>query len=211
MEIEIVFEDDYFLIVNKPAGITSVANNNESPCILQFFKHPVFPVHRLDQRVNGLLVLAKTADMQTKLTVAMQHESFKKKYLAVVSNKPAENTGTITHWLLKNNTAKKVKAFKKPVAHAVQATLQYKVLQSSLRYHLLEINLHNGKFHQIRAQLAAIGSPIVGDVKYGYKRTTKDGSIFLQSHQIQCIHPVSKQLINPQLPLPIAWQQYGIV
>jgi 23S rRNA pseudouridine1911/1915/1917 synthase len=209
MQLPTLFEDDYLIVVDKPSGLSTQQNATGTTCLLDCFGTlNVQPVYRLDQRVSGLIVLAKIASIQTQLTQAIQAGNFKKIYTAVVANKPLHNNQIINHWLLKNGS--KVKAFAKPVAHSKKAMLTYTVVQSSNRYHLLHIELQTGKFHQIRAQLAAIGSPIVGDVKYGYKRTTTDGSIFLQCNTIEFIHPITKNNIRLQLPLPLAWQKLGI-
>jgi 23S rRNA pseudouridine1911/1915/1917 synthase len=134
---------------------------------------------------------------------------FHKKYRAVVANAPKEAEGTLTHWLVKNSEQQKSKVFIKEVAHSKKAVLNYKIVQSSNKYTLLDIHLSTGRFHQIRAQLSAIGSPIVGDVKYGFKRTTPDGSIFLQSYHVSFIHPITKENIAIEIDTPELWKKYG--
>lgn len=207
MTIPIIYEDEYLLVIHKPSGISSQANADNTKSVIDLLNTNYLVVHRLDQRVSGLLVLAKTKDIQTALTTQLNNNQFIKKYKAVVGNKPNEEKAHLTHWLLKS--ASKSKAYKKPLAHAQKASLTYQLLQHSEKYFLLEIELQQGKFHQIRAQLAAIGSPIVGDVKYGFKRTTVDGSIFLQAYHIECIHPITKQPLQYSLPIPELWKKYG--
>jgi len=122
---------------------------------------------------------------------------------------PEKAVDKLEHWLLKDAKTNKMKAFSKEVAHSQHAELSYKWLASSQKYHLLEISLLTGRFHQIRAQLSAIGSPIVGDVKYGYKRTTADGSIFLQSYYLAFTHPTTKELMSYTIEQPEHWAKYG--
>lgn len=205
--IEIIYEDDFLAIVHKPAGMASQADEKNADNAI--FKTGWIPAHRLDQRVSGLLLMAKNEQCLTLLNEAFAEHRIKKMYRAVIANKPAALSTTLTHWLLKDGGTKMTKAFNKEVAHSKKAQLTYAVVQSSLKYHLLQIELHTGRFHQIRAQLAAIGSPIVGDVKYGYKRTTPDGSIFLQSYQLTFQHPVTQETVSAEIDMPELWKKYG--
>lgn len=205
--IEIIYEDDFLAIVHKPAGMASQTDEKNADNAI--FKTGWIPAHRLDQRVSGLLLMAKNEQCLTLLNEAFAEHRIKKMYRAVVANKPVALSTTLTHWLLKDGGTKKTKAFNKEVAHSKKAQLTYAVVQSSLKYHLLQIELHTGRFHQIRAQLAAISSPIVGDVKYGYKRTTPDGSIFLQSYQLTFQHPVTQKTVSAEIDMPELWKKYG--
>jgi len=200
-----VYEDDYLLVLNKPAGIATQGNDD----LNEYTSKGWQPVHRLDQRVSGLILFAKNVATNSILQQAFAERKVVKIYKAIVATAPSLPENKLTHWLLKNAALKKAKAYDKPIENGKKAVLEYKLLQSSLKYHLLEIKLHTGRFHQIRAQLAAIGCPIVGDVKYGYKRTNTDASIFLQSNCISFQHPVTKETLAFQIPLPALWKKYG--
>lgn len=204
--VEILFEDDFILVANKPVGVASQSSINS---LTDLLLNKATPVHRLDQRVSGIILLAKDEKTLVALNLAFQNREVQKKYKAVVAQKPSIEEATLTHWLLKDAKQSKSKAFSKKVAHSKKAELKYTLLKSSEKYHLLDITLFTGRFHQIRAQLAAIGSPIVGDVKYGYKRTVPDGSIFLQSYFLQFHHPYTKQIMSFEIAIPEAWKKYG--
>lgn len=201
MQTELVYEDEYLAIIHKPAGIDvqSIVNENSTWLL----------THRLDKRVSGLMIVAKTKAALSLINELLSNGKIEKKYTTIVANKPTEISATLTHWLVKNSVQKKSIAFKKEVAHSKKAMLTYQLIQSSEKYHLLAISLHTGRFHQIRAQLAAIGSPIVGDIKYGYKRSSIDGSIFLHATSLKFIHPFSQEAIHVELPLPTIWQKFG--
>lgn len=205
--IEIIYEDIDLVVINKPSGIASQPDAQSTAT--EITAKGWIPAHRLDQRVSGLLLLAKNEQTLALLNEAFAQQKIKKLYRAVVGNKPKTNSAPLTHWLLKDGTHNKSKAFTKEVAHSKKAQLNYELVQSSLKYHLLNIELLTGRFHQIRAQLAAIGSPIVGDVKYGYKRTTPDGSIFLQSYCLQFIHPTTNKQLHFEIEMPQLWKKYG--
>jgi 23S rRNA pseudouridine1911/1915/1917 synthase len=208
MELPIIYQDDYLLLVNKPAGL-AVQNDGKQTSLLQLIKHPFEPVHRLDQRVSGLLLLAKTAEVQAALNKAFQERHINKQYKAIVGQQLPTAEGILEHWLRKKGEQQKAQVFKQAVAHAKQAKLQYQLKQSTNRYHLLEIQLHTGLFHQIRAQLAAIGCPIVGDLKYGFPRSSPDGSIFLQAHKLSFTNPITKEQMAFNIPIPEIWKKYG--
>lgn len=205
--MEILFQDESILVVHKPAGLASQQTNTGEAGVAGLIDKAYAPVNRLDQRVSGILLFAK--QHIAALNEAFQTREVVKKYRAVVANKPTQDAQTLVHWLLKDATHNKVKAFNKEVVHSKRAELDYRLIQSSERYHLLDITLYTGRFHQVRAQLAAIGSPIVGDVKYGYKRTTPDGSIFLQSYLLAFQHPATHEPLSFEIPMPEQWQRYG--
>lgn len=199
--MNILFQDNDLIIAHKPAGISTEAYiETNSGCLM---------VHRLDQRVSGLIVFAKTTLCLSLLNQMFSNGLIQKKYKAVVAQSPKVQETTLTHWLVKNSEQQKTKVFLKEVAHSKKAVLNYKIIQSSNKYTLLDIHLSTGRFHQIRAQLSAIGSPIVGDVKYGFKRTTPNGSIFLQSYYVSFIHPITKENIAIEIDTPELWKKYG--
>lgn len=209
MQEIILFEDNDIVVVNKPAGIASQHTTNNQSTLLDVLDKDLLPVHRLDQRVNGIILFAKNKEVLALLNDDFKNRKVIKSYKAIVANLPAKPNDKLIHWLLKNSTQNKTKAFAKEVAHSKQAILEYTLIQSSIKYHLLQINLLTGRFHQIRAQLAAIGCPIVGDVKYGFKRSTPDGSIFLQSFHLAFTHPSTKQLLKFEIEMPELWRKYG--
>jgi 23S rRNA pseudouridine1911/1915/1917 synthase len=208
--ITIIYEDADIAVVHKPAGLASQATASANNSISTNLPETWQPVHRLDQRVSGLVLFAKNTASFTLLSKAFTDRQVTKKYHAVVASQPQQASTTLIHWLLKDGKQQKVKAFSKAVAHSVEAQLSYRLVQSSLKYHLLDITLLTGRFHQIRAQLAAINCAIVGDVKYGYKRTTPDGSIFLQSYYLAFIHPTSKEPLQFEIDMPELWHKYGL-
>lgn len=209
-EIEIIYEDEDLIVVNKPAGLAAQKTKSDDELFIDWEKQGWLPVNRLDQRVSGLLLFAKSEKASKILNQDLQQNKIKKYYKAIVSNKPPQNEALLEHWLLKDGKTNKAKAFNKEVAHTKKARLNYKLLESSIKYHLLDIELQTGRFHQIRVQLAAINCPIVGDVKYGFKRTIPDGSIFLQSYRIVLEHPSSHIEMTFEIPMPEIWGKYGL-
>lgn len=209
---QIIFEDSEILVINKSSGIPTQPDKNNIPSLLEILsqEYPnIYLIHRLDQRVSGLVILAKTEHSAKQLSKDFQTRNITKKYRAIVANKPVEIDSKLTHWLLKDAKKNLSKAFVKEVKDSQKSELIYKVIQSSERYHLFEIELLTGRFHQIRSQLSAIGSPILGDLKYGYKRSSPDGSIFLQSYQLSLNHPITKQALNFEIEMPELWKKYG--
>jgi 23S rRNA pseudouridine1911/1915/1917 synthase len=208
----IIFEDTEILVVNKSSGISTQPDKNTTHSLLEILseKYPnLYLIHRLDQRVSGLIIFAKTEHSAKQLSKDFQTRNITKKYRAIVANKPTENELKLTHWLLKDAKKNLSKAFNQEVKNSQKSELIYKVLESSERYHLLDIELLTGRFHQIRSQLSAIGSPILGDLKYGYKRSSPDGSIFLQSYHLSLNHPTTKKAIQFEIEMPELWRKYG--
>ena len=207
MALEILHEDNHLLIVNKPAGTLSQGDNTGDETILDLGKAYLkkkynkpgniylgLP-HRLDRPTSGVLIMAKTSKALERLNKIFNTREIIKTYWAVVDKAPEPANGTLTHYLLKNRQTNKTKAYNKPGKQAKEAKLSYKLIGASRTYYLLEIELHTGRHHQIRAQLAKIGLHIKGDLKYGAKRSNENGGIHLHSRQIEFIHPVSKEKI----------------
>jgi 23S rRNA pseudouridine1911/1915/1917 synthase len=207
--ISIIYQDNDILLLNKPAGIDSQNTQLISGLIPEFAGKELLPVHRLDQRVSGLILFALNKESLAILNDSFQNRAVQKHYRAMVNVCPEKQQDTLTHWILKDSVKQKAKAFTTAIKNSKKAILQYTLVKSSEKYHLLEIELYTGRFHQIRAQLAAIGSPIVGDVKYGYKRTIPGGSIFLQSYYLSFKHPVSGQELSFSIDMPEEWVKYG--
>ena len=209
---QIIFEDSEIIVVNKSSGIPTQPDKNNTPSLLELLTQErpnLYLLHRLDQRVSGLVIFAKTELSAKQLNKDFQTRNITKRYRAITANKPAENVVKLTHWLLKDSKKNLSKAFVKEVENSQKSELIYKVIQSSERYHLFEIELLTGRFHQIRSQLSAIGIPILGDLKYGYKRSSPDGSIFLQSYHLSLNHPVTKKPIQFEIKMPELWRKYG--
>jgi 23S rRNA pseudouridine1911/1915/1917 synthase len=204
MGIEIIFEDDAILVINKPAGVAvQEVNDNDIQTIFSSY----FVVHRLDQRVSGLLLLAKTKEVAAVLSEAFSTKKIKKTYVAVVKNKPTKFVEDLEHWHEKKGN--KAIIHKTKNSNARLARLNYRLLRSSEKYHLVEIQLETGRFHQIRVQLAHIGLPIVGDLKYGYSRSSVDGSIFLHAYKLVFEHPITKEIKNIEIEFPAIWKKFG--
>jgi 23S rRNA pseudouridine1911/1915/1917 synthase len=161
-----------------------------------------YSVHRLDRPVSGLVVFAKTSKALSRLNNMFQNGEVKKTYWAIVKNCPNPTEGELVHWLIRNEKQNKSYAYEREVPNSKKAILDYKLIAKSERYFLLSVNLQTGRHHQIRCQLAKIGSPVKGDLKYGSQRSNTDGSISLLARRIQFIHPISKKEIDITAPVP---------
>ena len=209
---QVIFEDAEIIVVNKSSGIPTQPDKNDTPSLLEILSQNhlnIYLIHRLDQRVSGLVIFAKTEHSAKQLNKDFQTRNITKKYRAVVANKPIENEAKLTHWLVKDSKKNLSKAFVNEAKNSQKSELVYKIIQSSERYHLLDIELLTGRFHQIRSQLSTIGSPILGDLKYGYKRSSPDGSIFLQSYHLSLNHPKTRKAIQFEIEMPDLWKKYG--
>lgn len=218
--MQIVYEDNHIIIVSKRSGeIVQGDKTGDVPLselVKQYVKEKyakpgaVFlgVVHRLDRPVNGLVVFARTSKALERLNRMFANGEVRKTYWAITQNRPEADEGTLEHWLTRNEKQNKSYASEREKPGAKRAILKYKVIGESERYNLLEINLLTGRHHQIRCQLAAIGCPIKGDLKYGAKRSNPDGSISLLARHVEFVHPVSKELISVDAPLPddVLWR-----
>ncbi|MBO5793943.1 MAG: RluA family pseudouridine synthase [Bacteroidaceae bacterium] len=211
----ILYEDNHLVIVNKQAGeIVQGDKTGDTPLsdiVKDWLKEKhnkpgnvyLGVVHRLDRPVSGVVLFAKTSKALPRLNkMFAEHNKVNKTYWAIVQNRPQEPQGTLTHWLTrqeKNNTAR---AYDREVPGSKKAVLDYELIASGDRYHLLEIHLHTGRHHQIRCQLAKIGCPIKGDLKYGAPRSNPDGSISLHARTLTLEHPVNHESISVTAPVP---------
>ncbi len=212
--MEVVYEDNHIIIVNKKSGeIVQGDKTGDRPLsdivkdyIKEKYAKPgaVFlgVVHRLDRPVSGLVVFARTSKALSRLNKMFAEGKVHKTYWAIVKNAPRINEGTLEHWLVRNEKQNKSYAYDTEKPNAKKAILKYRVISHSDNYSLLEVNLMTGRHHQIRCQLAAMGCPIKGDLKYGAPRSNPDGSISLMSHRVEFVHPVSKEMIIVEAPLP---------
>lgn len=210
----VLFEDNHLLIVNKPAGLL-VQPDSTTPEALetllkQYIKQKydkpgdVFlgVCHRIDRPVSGIVVFAKTSKALARMNELFKSRNITKTYWAVVENQPKQPEATLKNWLKKDGNKNKSYAYDKAVPESSPCELSYKLLASGDRYYLLEVNPVTGRHHQIRVQLSHIGCPIKGDIKYGAKRTNRDGSICLHARSIAFTHPVKKEPIQITAPVP---------
>ncbi|QTD38801.1 RluA family pseudouridine synthase [Polaribacter batillariae] len=212
--LQVLFEDNHLIIVNKRAGdITQGDKTGDTPLsdvvkeyIKDKFNKPgnVFlgTVHRLDRPTSGIIIFARTSKALERLNKMLRKKTIKKTYWAIVKNTPKKQSDTLINFLKKNPKNNKSFVYKKEIEGCKKAILHYKVLKKLDHYCLLEIDLETGRHHQIRTQLAHIGSPIKGDLKYGFDRSNKDGSISLHARKINFMHPVTKKEINVLAPTP---------
>lgn len=212
--MDVVYEDNHLIIVNKSSSeIVQGDKTGDKPLaemvkeyIKQKYHKPgnVFlgVVHRLDRPVSGLVVFARTSKALARLNETFRTKEVHKTYWAIVGNCPSAEEGELVHWLVRNEKQNKSYAYDKEKPEAKKAILDYKLIGRSERYFLLEVDLKTGRHHQIRCQLAKMGCPIKGDLKYGSPRSNPDGSICLHARRVRFVHPVSKQEIDVTAPVP---------
>lgn len=212
--MDVVYEDNHLIIVNKSSSeIVQGDKTGDKPLaemvkeyIKQKYHKPgnVFlgVVHRLDRPVSGLVVFARTSKALARLNEMFRTKEVHKTYWAIVGNCPPTEEGELVHWLVRNEKQNKSYAYDKEKPEAKKAVLDYKLIGRSERYFLLEVDLKTGRHHQIRCQLAKMGCPIKGDLKYGAPRSNPDGSICLHARRVRFVHPVSKQEIDVEAPVP---------
>jgi len=218
----VLYEDNHLIFVNKQAGeIVQGDKTGDTPLseivkewIKEKYSKPgnvyLGVVHRLDRPVSGVVLFAKTSKALPRLNnMFANHDKVKKTYWAIVQNKPEAPKGRLTHWLTRNEKNNTARAYDHEVAGSKKAILDYELIASSDRYHLLQIHLHTGRHHQIRCQLAKMGCPIKGDLKYGAPRSNPDGSISLHARHLTIEHPVSHEQISITAPVPnnSLWQE----
>ncbi len=212
--IEILYEDNHLIAVYKKASDLAQGDKTGDPSIdseikkyiAEKYRKPgdVFlgVVHRLDRPVSGVIMYARTSKALSRLNEMFRTKEVKKIYLAIVKERPPEDEGTIKHFLKKNEKQNKTYVYDKEVKGSKESSLSYRLAGRSERFYLLEVELHSGRHHQIRAQLASIGCPVKGDLKYGYPRSNDNGSISLLARRIEFIHPVSKEKISVTAHFP---------
>ena len=212
--MDVVYEDNHLIIVNKSSSeIVQGDKTGDKPLseivkeyIKQKYHKPgnVFlgVVHRLDRPVSGLVVFARTSKALARLNEMFRTKEVHKTYWAIVGNCPPTEEGELVHWLVRNEKQNKSYAYDKEKPEAKKSILDYKLIGRSEHYFLLEVDLKTGRHHQIRCQLAKMGCPIKGDLKYGSPRTNPDGSICLHARRVRFVHPVSKQEIDVTAPVP---------
>ncbi|WP_299012879.1 RluA family pseudouridine synthase [uncultured Polaribacter sp.] len=212
--LSVLFEDNHIIVVNKNSGdIVQGDKTGDKPLsdvvkeyVKEKYNKPgnvfIGTVHRLDRPTSGIVIFARTSKALERLNKMLRDKTIDKTYWALVQNKPLQATNTLTNFLKKDTKKNKSFVYKKEIEGSKKAILHYKVAKKLDNYTLLEIDLETGRHHQIRTQLANIGCIIKGDLKYGAKRSNKDGSISLHARKIKFIHPVSKKNITIIAPTP---------
>ncbi|MDR2149086.1 MAG: RluA family pseudouridine synthase [Tannerella sp.] len=212
--MEVLYEDNHLIAVNKNCHeIVQGDKTGDAPLsetLKAYLKEKynkqgnVFlgVTHRLDRPVTGVVIFAKTGKALSRMNEMFRNGEVKKTYWAIVKNRPARDEAELTHWLVRNEKQNKSYAYDTEKPNAQKAVLHYRLIGTSDNYFLLEIDLKTGRHHQIRSQLAKIGSPIKGDLKYGFDRSNPDGGISLHARSASFIHPVSKEQIDIVAPAP---------
>jgi 23S rRNA pseudouridine1911/1915/1917 synthase len=211
---EVLYEDNHLIGVFKKSGVPVQGDSTGDTPLTEYVKEYLGEVyqkpgnvfcgliHRLDRPVSGLTLLAKTSKGLERMNELFRERQIKKTYMAFVCAKPEQESGTLVHWLKKDNKTNKTSAHQKEVTDSLRAELSYTLLESTDRYHLLKVEPVTGRGHQIRAQLAAIGCSIKGDLKYGAPRSNPDGSISLHAYQLDFVHPIKNEALQIRCPLP---------
>lgn len=218
--LQVLFEDNHIIIVNKRSGdITQGDKTGDKPLsdvVKEYVKEKynkagnVFlgVVHRLDRPTSGVIIFARTSKALERLNKMLRDKLIQKTYWAVVKDRPKKEKDTLINFLKKNPKNNKSSVYAKEIEGSKKAILHYQTVKKLDNYSLLEVDLETGRHHQIRAQLSAIGFPIKGDLKYGFNRSNKDGSIHLHAKKIEFIHPVTKEKISVLAPTPkeVIWE-----
>jgi 23S rRNA pseudouridine1911/1915/1917 synthase len=217
--LEVLFEDNHLIVINKKSGdIVQGDKTGDKPLsdvVKEYLKEKynkpgnVFlgVVHRLDRPTTGIVVFAKTSKALERFNKMLRDKKVNKTYWAVVKNKPKKEADTLINYLKKNPKNNKSTSYSTEIEDSKKAILHYKILKSLDNYHLLEVDLETGRHHQIRCQLASIGAPIKGDLKYGFNRSNKDASIHLHARKINFTHPVTKNNVEiiASTPNEVIW------
>ena len=212
--LQVLHEDNHIIVINKRVGdIVQGDKTGDKPLsevVKEYIKvkynkpGEVFlgVIHRLDRPTTGIVIFARTSKALIRMNELFSNRETQKTYWAIVKNKPQNPEDKLVHYLKRNEKNNTSKAHIKEVPESKIASLDYKIIASLQNYYALEINLHTGRHHQIRAQLSAIGSPIKGDLKYGFDRSNPDGGIHLHARKLVFTHPVTKENIEIIAPTP---------
>ncbi len=213
--MDILYEDNHIIIVNKnnndlvqgdKTGDVSL-DSKVKAYLKEKYNKPgnvyLGVVHRIDRPVSGAVMFAKTSKALSRLNRLFKEQKVNKIYWAIVKEKPDPPSGILRHHMIRNPKKNKSFAHDKEQPDSRIAELSYKILYSSDNYYLIEVKLHTGRHHQIRSQLSKIGSPIKGDLKYGFPRSNKDGGISLHARKMEFVHPVKEDKIRVIAPTPV--------
>lgn len=221
--MQVLYEDNHVLIADKAPGEIVQGDKTGDRTLLDDAKAYIKEtcakpgevflgvVHRLDRPVSGAVVFARTSKALARLNEMFRTGQVRKTYHAIVCAPPPQEAGTLTHWLTRNEKQNKAYAHDREKPGAKKAVLDYRLIGRSERYFLVEVNLHTGRHHQIRCQLAAIGCVVKGDLKYGARRSNPDGSISLHARRVEFEHPVSHKPVSVTAPYPAGdalWQAF---
>lgn len=220
--MQIIHEDNHLIIINKACSEIVQGDKTGDITLIDKLKAYIKEkyhkpgdvflglVHRIDRPTSGIVIFARTSKALTRMNDLFKNKEIKKVYWAVVDKLPPENEATLVHYLKKNTKQNKSYAFDTQKADTKRASLSYRLIAKSNRYYLLEIELHTGRHHQIRAQLAKIGCHVKGDLKYGFPRSNPNAGIHLHARSVEFIHPVSKEKLsiaaNP--PDDVLWNEF---
>ena len=221
--ISVLFEDNHIIALNKPAGLLVQGDSTGDETLEELVKEYIRTtynkpgeaylgvVHRIDRPVSGVVVMAKTSKALVRLNKMFSEREVRKVYWAVVTARPPEENGKLIHWLRKDQEKNMSKAFNKEAKYTKYCELNYKMIAASDHYSLLAVFPKTGRHHQIRVQLAKFGCPIKGDVKYGAPRPNVDGSIHLHARRLEFEHPVKKEPVVIEAPVPkeSLWNVFG--
>lgn len=220
--VKVLYEDNHLIAVYKrPSDLSQSDKTGDASIDSEIKKYlaekynkpgEVFlgVIHRLDRPVSGVLLFARTSKALERMNEIFRTREVRKTYIAIINERPPDDEAVLTHYLKKNEKQNKTYVYDNEVKGSKIASLTYHLAGRSERYFLLEIELHSGRHHQIRAQLAKIGCPVKGDLKYGYPRSNDDGSICLHARRLEFIHPVRKEKVSitAQLPQGDVWKLF---
>lgn len=212
--MQILYEDNHLIAVNKNVSdIVQGDKTGDKPLsdIVKYYIKKKYDkpgnvflgvIHRLDRPVSGVVLFARTGKALSRMNELFRNREIDKRYWAVVKNKPPQNEALLTHYIVRKRKNNKSYCYDMEVENAKPAKMTYQIVNQSDNYYLLEIELHTGRHHQIRSQLSKIGSPVKGDLKYGFPRSNPGGGIHLHAREISFIHPVQKKPVKIIAPPP---------